>query len=135
MPLANYEGIQYGLYNKGGYYKHHYDFADPAWGQGVNNFLNRGGQRVLTFLMYLNTLDEDAGGETIFPNHNPPLTFRPTQGLCLVFYNVETEIQEDGTPVFSEKCDYSTGHSAEPILKDGVQKNIATQWIRAQTFV
>jgi prolyl 4-hydroxylase len=135
MPLENFEGVQYGLYNKGGYYKHHYDFADPAWGGGVSNFLNRGGQRVLTFLMYLNTLQPDDGGATVFPNNNPQLTFTPTQGMCLVFYNVETEILEDGTPQFSDKCDYSSGHEATPILKDGVQKHIATQWVREKVFI
>lgn len=135
MPLSNYEGIQYGLYNKGGYYKHHYDFADPNWGGGVNNFLSRGGQRVLTFLIYLNTLAPEDGGTTVFPNMNPQLTFKPTQGLALVFYNVETEIDMNGNPIFSDKCDYTAGHEATPILKDGVQKHICTQWIRQTTFV
>jgi prolyl 4-hydroxylase len=130
-----FEGIQYGLYNKGGYYKGHYDFADKSWAGGVGNFLNRGGQRWLTLLAYLNTLQEGDGGETTFPNNDPPLVFRPKQGMALVFYNTFTDIIEDGTPIPLEQCDYSTYHTAEPVIRDGVQKHIITQWVRESVFV
>jgi prolyl 4-hydroxylase len=130
-PIENQEGIQYGLYDKGGYYKSHWDYCDPRWGAGSQNFLVRGGQRIITVLMYLNTLKEGDGGETVFMQHNPPLTFRPVQGTALVWYN--TLFDENGN--LTDVCDESTKHSAEPLLRDGVQKMIITKWVRAGTFV
>jgi prolyl 4-hydroxylase len=135
MPEQNGEGLQYGRYTKGFYYHSHYDFADPAWGGGVNNFLSRGGQRVVTVLMYLATLPEGVGGQTYFMDHNPPLTFTPTQGKALVFYNVITDIAEDGKPIFSAQCDYSTKHEAVEITADNITKHIMTKWYRENTFV
>ena len=130
-PIENQEGIQFGLYDKGGYYKGHYDYCDPNWGQGAQNFLVRGGQRVITVLMYLNTLQEGDGGETVFMDNNPPLTFRPVQGMALVWAN--TMLNEKGH--ITNVCDPSTKHCAEPILRDGVQKKIITKWVRERTFV
>jgi prolyl 4-hydroxylase len=128
-----YEGPQYGKYKVGGYYKVHWDYCDPSWGAGSANFLNRGGQRWLTVIVYLNTLDEDAGGITAFNDNDPPLEFRPVQGKALVFYNTITDIDENGIPHPTDICDQSTKHSAEPVLKG--EKHIITQWARERTFI
>jgi prolyl 4-hydroxylase len=128
-----YEGIQYGKYKVGGYYKTHWDYCDPSWGEGSQNFLSRGGQRWLTVIVYLNTLAEDAGGLTAFLENEPLLLFRPIQGKALVFYNTITDIDENGIPHPSQVCDTSTKHSAEPVLKG--DKHIITQWVRERTFL
>jgi hypothetical protein len=81
----------------------------------------------------LNTLEEDAGGVTAFTDNDPPLEFRPVQGMALVFYNTITDIDENGIPHPSQVCDQSTKHSAEPVLKG--EKHIITQWCRERTFI
>lgn len=134
MPEENGEGLQYGKYMKGFYYKEHYDFADKKWAGGVGNFLNRGGQRAVTCLIYLNTLPEGVGGETFFMDHDPQLKFRPIQGRALVFYNVNTDIDQDGKPVFSEECAYDTKHEACPITGEDTVKHIVTKWYREHEF-
>lgn len=126
IPIENGEGLQYGRYRKGCYYKEHYDFADPKWGGGVNNFLNRGGQRIVTVLIYLNTIPEGVGGQTYFMDHKPPLSFTPKQGMALVFYNVNTEDHNS--------CDYTTKHAATEITADNIEKHIVTKWFRQNTF-
>lgn len=126
VPIQNGEGLQYGRYRKGCYYKEHYDFADPAWGGGVSNFLKRGGQRIITVIMYLNTIPDNVGGQTYFMDHKPELSFTPKQGTALVFYNVKTDDHN--------ACDYTTKHAATEITADNVEKHIITKWLRQNTF-
>lgn len=52
------------------------------------NFLNSvGGQRIVTVLMYLNSLDNDAGGGTYFTNLE--MNVQPEKGKTIIFYNVD----------------------------------------------
>jgi prolyl 4-hydroxylase len=61
----NIEPIQLVKYNPGQYFKHHYDFFAPC--QEISKKeMKRGGQRVLTFFIYLNDV-EGKGGATDFP--------------------------------------------------------------------
>jgi prolyl 4-hydroxylase len=63
-PLDHGEGLQVLRYGPGAQYKPHHDYFDPAMpGSGVQ--LQRGGQRVATVVMYLNT--PERGGATVFP--------------------------------------------------------------------
>ena len=64
-PLENGEGLQVLRYGVGAQYKPHYDYFDPLH-PGMRSILKRGGQRVASVVMYLNT--PHSGGATIFPD-------------------------------------------------------------------
>lgn len=63
-PLDHGEGLQVLRYGPGAQYKPHHDYFDPAM-PGSEILLRRGGQRVATVVMYLNT--PERGGATTFP--------------------------------------------------------------------
>ena len=67
----------------------HFDFLDPAQGAYAQVIAERG-QRVATFLIYLN--DDFEGAETDFPVIG--LRYKAPRGGALMFWNVE----EDGQP-------------------------------------
>ena len=64
-PLENGEGLQILRYGVGAEYKPHYDYFDPSR-PGSLPELRRGGQRVASVVMYLNT--PESGGATTFPD-------------------------------------------------------------------
>jgi prolyl 4-hydroxylase len=64
-PLENGEGLQVLRYGPGAEYKPHHDYFDPAT-PGADVALKRGGQRVASIVMYLNT--PLRGGATTFPD-------------------------------------------------------------------
>jgi prolyl 4-hydroxylase len=64
-PLENGEGLQVLRYGPGAQYEPHYDYFDPAQ-SGFQSILKRGGQRVASLVMYLNTPKN--GGATVFPD-------------------------------------------------------------------
>jgi len=81
IPAANAEQIQLIYYQPGQFYLAHYDGwavsgpnePEPAFGSEAHILKERymdgqGGQRMLTTLVYLNTLPVGTGGETEFPN-------------------------------------------------------------------
>lgn len=119
IPVENGEGFQVVHYNVGGYYKPHCDYFDPNW-DGNTPVLNRGGQRIITFLIYLNNLPYPNGGETHFTRAN--LKIQPEAGKAIVWYNVD----EDG------KIDLSTDHEAMPVING--EKWVITKWLRDNTF-
>jgi len=117
-PTQHGEGLQVVFYKPGGFFKPHWDYFDPYF-VGNATTLKRGGQRLITCLMYLNTLE--GGGETYF-NHLD-LTIKPRKGRALIWWNVN----EDGT------LDNSTFHEGRPVPEDTI-KIIATKWIREGVF-
>jgi prolyl 4-hydroxylase len=119
IPIVNGEGLQIVHYRPGGHYKCHWDYFAPDWANS-EKVLARGGQRVITFLMYLNTAPPNAGGETFFPLEN--LAFQPVEGMALWWHN----LTEDG------QVDKSTYHEATPVVEG--EKWIMTKWIRERTF-
>lgn len=64
-PIENGEGIQMLRYGVGAQYKPHYDYFDPQQA-GMKSILKRGGQRVASVVMYLNS--PRSGGATTFPD-------------------------------------------------------------------
>ena len=64
-PIENGEGLQVLRYRPGAEYKAHHDYFDPA-APGTPTILQRGGQRVASIVMYLNT--PQRGGGTAFPD-------------------------------------------------------------------
>lgn len=118
IPIENGEGLQVVRYEEGGYYRRHYDYFNSGWWSS-KHVLRRGGQRIITVIMYLNSLTS-AGGETYFPYMD--LKIEPIAGRALIWYN----IQENG------ETDPSTFHESKPVQKG--EKWIATKWLREQKF-
>jgi prolyl 4-hydroxylase len=100
-------------YDIGQEYKPHFDYFNPETSSGLE-LCNRGGQRIATFIIYLNTPEE--GGETIFPKVGLKIT--PVKGKALLFYNV-TE---------SGAVDPESLHGGAPVTKG--EKWIVTRWLR-----
>lgn len=116
-PVEHGESIQVLHYGPGAEYKPHYDYFDPSTVGGAAAY-NRGGQRVMTFIMYLH--DTEEGGETIFPKAN--VAVKPIKGNAVLFYNCLPDGIEDNL----------TLHGGAPVGKG--EKWIATKWIRKGVF-
>ena len=111
-PIEHGEGLQVLNYDVGEEYKAHFDYF-PA--NQVDT--EKGGQRVATFLLYLN--DVAAGGETIFPKIG--LSIVPKKGTAVYFHYGNSYGQVDRMSL----------HSSIPVLTG--EKWVATKWIRQTT--
>lgn len=116
-PVEKGEGIQVLRYEKGEFYIPHFDWFNPDL-PGHSKRLERGGQRVGTFVLYLSDVEE--GGSTSFPKLD--IEVRPHRGMVVFF----TDIEKGGQP------DPLTYHGADPVIR-GV-KWVATKWLRAENF-
>lgn len=83
MPLAYGEPLSALHYSPGQAYLDHYDFFNPEYPAHIPH-LKSGGQRVKTFLIYLN--DGFRGGETYFPKLD--WKYKGKKGEAVVFDNV-----------------------------------------------
>lgn len=113
MPSDHGEDLQILRYEVGQEYKPHHDYFDLANAPTAQS-LDTAGQRIMTFLIYLNTPDE--GGGTYFPEAN--LEFEAHEGSALLFKYPQMERQ--------------SLHAGVPV-KRGV-KWVATKWLRQRTF-
>lgn len=82
LPLENAESFQVVHYNEGQEYRPHFDAWDAGTERG-ERCMARGGQRLVTCLMYLNDVPE--GGGTAFPKLG--LEVRARKGDMLLFHN------------------------------------------------
>ncbi|MFM2053335.1 MAG: hypothetical protein RL456_1372 [Pseudomonadota bacterium] len=114
-PVERGEGLQVLHYGPGAEYKPHYDYFDPAQ-PGTATILRRGGQRVGTLVMYLNT--PEAGGGTTFPDVH--LEVAPVKGHA-VFFSYDR-----AHPVSR------TLHGGAPVVRG--EKWVATKWMRERRF-
>ena len=110
-PLENGEGLQVLHYPPGAEYRPHYDYFDPAE-PGGEVLLRRGGQRVATLVMYLNT--PRRGGATSFPDAR--LEVAAVKGNA-VFFSYDR-----AHPMTR------TLHAGAPVVEG--EKWIATKWLR-----
>lgn len=117
VSRKNGENIQVLYYPIGAEYQPHFDYFDPTSSGGLFHY-NRGGQRVATLLVYLNTPSK--GGETIFPKAR--VSIHPTKGKAVLFYNVDLQ----GHP------DPNSFHGGAPVIAG--EKWIATLWLRESKF-
>jgi len=115
-PLDHGEGLQVLRYRPGAEYRPHHDYFDPAH-PGTARILQRGGQRVGTLVMYLNT--PAGGGSTIFPDIG--LEVAPVRGNA-VFFSYD-RAHPDGR----------TLHGGAPVTAG--EKWVATKWLREGVFV
>lgn len=114
-PVDNGEGLQVLHYKPGTEYKPHYDYFDPG-NSGSASILKRGGQRVGTLVMYLNT--PTSGGATTFPDVG--LEVRAVKGNA-VFFSYDRP--DPGT---------KTLHGGSPVVEG--EKWVATKWLRQGFF-
>jgi prolyl 4-hydroxylase len=110
-PLENGEALQVLHYAPGAQYKPHYDYFDTK-GQDDAWVLARGGQRVATLIMYLNT--PESGGATVFPDVGFEVAAR--QGNAVYF-------SYDRPHPMTRSL-----HGGAPVVRGS--KWIATKWLR-----
>lgn len=114
-PLDNGEGLQILRYGPGAEYRPHHDYFDPAQ-PGAGTILKRGGQRVGTLVMYLNTPTK--GGGTTFPDVG--LEIAPIKGNG-VFFSYDRPHPMTRTL-----------HGGAPVAQG--EKWVATKWMREGVF-
>nr|WP_315243183.1 2OG-Fe(II) oxygenase [uncultured Albidiferax sp.] len=114
-PEANGEGLQVLQYQPGAQYKPHYDYFDP-FEPGTPHILQRGGQRVATLILYLQSPEQ--GGATLFPDVQ--LEVAPQRGNAVFF-------SYDRPHPSSQSL-----HGGAPVLAG--EKWIATKWLRQNEF-
>jgi prolyl 4-hydroxylase len=114
-PLDHGEGLQVLRYRPGAEYQPHYDYFDPGH-VSTPNILKRGGQRVGTLVIYLNT--PVAGGSTIFPDIG--LDVAPVRGNA-VFFSYDRPHPAT-----------QTLHGGSPVIEG--EKWVATKWLRQGVF-
>ena len=110
-PVENGEGLQVLRYGVGAQYRPHHDYFAPAE-PGSAAILARGGQRVASLVMYLNTTAR--GGATVFPEAHFQVSAVRGNG---VFFSYDR-----AHPVTR------TLHGGAPVLEG--EKWIATKWLR-----
>ncbi|MGQ0442335.1 MAG: 2OG-Fe(II) oxygenase [Methylophilaceae bacterium] len=117
QPPINGEGIQILNYIDGGEYRPNFDYFPDTEGGRAN--MLKGGQRIITIIMYLNNVT--AGGATIFPAIN--LSVFPKKGSALYFsyFNALGQV------------DPRTLHGGAPVIQG--EKWIATKWIRENAYI
>ena len=114
-PIENGEGLQLLHYLPGAEYRPHHDYFDPAKA-GTPSIVARGGQRVASLVMYLNSPEK--GGGTTFPD--VALEVAPVKGNAVFFsYDRPHPITR-------------TLHGGAPVI-DG-EKWVATKWLREGRF-
>ena len=114
-PTAQGEGLQVLRYAPGAEYRPHHDYFDPER-PGTPAVLKRGGQRVGTLVIYLNTPQE--GGATAFPELG--LNVHPMQGHA-VFFSYAVPLPATRTL-----------HGGAPVIRG--EKWVATKWLRQHRF-
>lgn len=124
IPVEHQEGLQILHYHDGQKYEPHFDYFHDT----LNARPEMGGQRVMTILMYLTTVEE--GGETVLPNaeHKSTgegfsecakrgLAVKAVKGDALMFYSLKPDGSQDTASL----------HGSCPTLKG--DKWSATKWI------
>ena len=114
-PVSHGEGLQVLRYRPGAEYRPHFDYFDPQH-SGTPKILERGGQRLATLVIYLNT--PDGGGGTTFPDAG--LEVAPVRGNA-VFFSYDRA--HPGT---------KTLHGGAPVTAG--EKWVATKWLREGVF-
>jgi prolyl 4-hydroxylase len=114
-PAENGEGLQVLHYQPGAEYEPHYDYFDPA-DPGTPALTRRGGQRVASLIIYLNTPQN--GGATTFPDVG--LSVLPQQGNAVFFSYPQPHPSTQ------------TLHGGAPVAAG--EKWIATKWLRQRVF-
>ena len=116
-PVERGEGMQVLRYEPGHEYRSHFDWFD-ADAAGPRKHLERGGQRLGTFVLYLS--DVEQGGGTTFPAVG--LEVQPQKGGGVFFINTDAALVPDRR----------TLHAGSPVVR-GV-KFVANKWLRERAY-
>jgi len=108
------ESLMVVKYNVGQEYYNHHDYFKPKHTEMISD----GGQRVATFFIYLNDLEEDAGGETEFPLIR--VKSKPSKGDAVFWWNMKP----------SGKLLKKTLHRGNPVKK-GIKYGL-NLWVRLE---
>lgn len=117
IPASHGEPMQILHYGPENRYLPHHDYFD-ANSPGAARVLATGGQRVATFVIYLN--DVAGGGDTVFPGQN--LSVKPHRGSSVYFEYL------NGTGELDSRC----LHSGAPVTEG--EKWVLTKWLRERPF-
>ncbi|GAX11263.1 hypothetical protein FisN_7Lh360 [Fistulifera solaris] len=119
IPLAHMEEPQIVRYRPQQLFSWHYDEVTP-------HALHNGGQRLMTLLVYLNTLEKSGG--TLFRDlrnsQKEPLCLQPQQGSALIFFPAF----QDGRP------DDRTLHQGQAVVAADGEKWIVQMWIHQHDY-
>ena len=113
VPAEHGEGLQVLHYLPGQAYEPHFDWFDPEQ-PGFEAITRRGGQRIASVVIYLNTPEQ--GGGTDFP----------TLGLTV------TALRGSAVYFAYDTGDQSSLHAGLPVARG--EKWIATKWLRERPF-
>uniref|UniRef100_A0A7S0RYG0 procollagen-proline 4-dioxygenase n=1 Tax=Chlamydomonas leiostraca TaxID=1034604 RepID=A0A7S0RYG0_9CHLO len=134
IPKDNQEGMQILNYHDGQKYEPHFDFFHDQ----LNARPENGGQRVVTVLMYLTTVEE--GGETVFKREGEDfgnrtiadwrscsdglgVKVKPKQGDAVLFWSTTPDLELDPHSL----------HGACPVIKG--EKWSAAKWIHEKPLM
>lgn len=115
VPEHHGEGLQVLKYQPGTQYEPHQDYFDVS-APGTPTLLQRGGQRIATVLMYLNTPTQ--GGSTVFPDANFEVAARRGQAVLFTYARPEAAAR--------------ALHGGAVVVAG--EKWVATKWFRAGAF-
>lgn len=114
VPVAHQETTNILHYARGEQYIPHFDFFTEAEEAGFAHELRTIGQRICTFLIYLN--DGYEGGETNFPRLD--WRFKGKLGDALIFWNLSADGQRELLSL----------HAGLPVTKG--EKWLLSKWVR-----
>lgn len=97
-PVSHFEPLQIVRYQNGQLYQAHYDYF-PDDKPYSATYKERGGQRVVTFFLYLTTVPETHGGHTWFPEAN--IMVPAVKNTAAVWYDVRPDGSEDNATLHS----------------------------------
>jgi prolyl 4-hydroxylase len=118
IPFDNAEDLQVVKYQPNGYYKEHNDSCCED-NEYCKEFLTRGGNRIVTMLIYLN--DGFEGGATKFTKMNKEI--KPDKYSGILFYSMNKN---------KDKCHSLSMHAGLPITSG--EKYVANVWLRESKF-
>lgn len=118
IPFDNAEDLQVVKYQPNGYYNEHYDSCCEDT-DVCKEFLSRGGNRIVTMVIYLN--DGFQGGATKFIKMNKEI--KPEKYSGILFYTMNKN---------KDKCHSLSMHAGLPITSG--EKYIANVWLRESKF-
>jgi prolyl 4-hydroxylase len=116
IPLPHFEPLTELHYAVGERITNHFDFVDPNITHDYAGEIARNGQRIITFIVYLN--DDYDGGETTFDQLG--ITHKGAKGQGIYFVNALADLQPDKRMI----------HAGRPTTRG--EKWIVTQFIRSR---
>lgn len=119
IPFENGEDLQVVRYLPGQFFKEHHDSCCDGT-EKCKEFITKGGQRIVTVLIYLNNEFEE--GHTFFRKLN--LRLKPPTGDAIVFFPLAKD---------SNKCHPLALHAGMPVTSG--TKWVANLWFRENKFV